>query len=66
MLKFFMRTGEAVRHLRSDERGVVSFEYVIVVFCIVGAVSLVFRTDGGTIKDVLSTSVSTIAAMLPS
>jgi pilus assembly protein Flp/PilA len=45
MLKFYVKTSEAVRRLRTDQDGVVSFEYVIVAACIVAAVALAFGTD---------------------
>ena len=44
MLKYYVKTSEALKRLRTDKDGVVSFEYVIVAFCIVGAVSLAFGT----------------------
>ena len=38
MLKYYIKATEALKRLRSDKDGVVSFEYVIVAVCIVGAV----------------------------
>ena len=67
MLKFYIQTREAVRSLHADQRGVVSFEYVLVAACIVGAVTLAFGTStGGAIKDALDTSIAAIIAKLPS
>ena len=44
MLKFYVKASEAVRRLRTDNDGVVSFEYVIVAVCIVVAVIAAFGT----------------------
>ena len=41
MLKFYV---ESVKRLSTDKDGVVSFEYVIVAACIVGAVAAAFGT----------------------
>ena len=45
MLKYYIKTTEALKRLRTDQDGVVSFEYVIVAACIVAAVVAVFGTD---------------------
>ncbi len=42
MLKYYIKTTEALKRLRTDQDGVVSFEYIIVAVCIIGAVSAVF------------------------
>jgi hypothetical protein len=42
MLKYYVKTTEALKRLRTDQDGVVSFEYIIVAVCIIGAVSAVF------------------------
>jgi Flp pilus assembly pilin Flp len=47
MLKFYVKASETLRQLRSDKRGVVSFEYIIVAAAIVGAVTLAFGAAGG-------------------
>jgi hypothetical protein len=66
MLKFYVKASETLRQLRSDAKGVVSFEYVIVGFAIVSAVALAFGTGtGGAIKDGLSTAITGILAKLP-
>ena len=44
MLKYYIKTTEALKRLRTDKDGVVSFEYVIVAACIVGAVVAAFGT----------------------
>ena len=45
MSKFYVNTTEALRCLRADKDGVVSFEYIIVAACIVAIVIAVFKTD---------------------
>jgi pilus assembly protein Flp/PilA len=45
MLKYYVKTSEAVKRLRTDQDGVVSFEYVIVAACVVAAVALAFGTS---------------------
>jgi pilus assembly protein Flp/PilA len=55
MLKYYIKTREALHRLRTDNDGVVSFEYVIVAACIVGAVIAVFGTGtAGGIHDALN------------
>ena len=52
MLKYYIKTTEALKRLRTDKDGVVSFEYVIVAACIVGAVAAAFGTGAsGAIAD---------------
>jgi pilus assembly protein Flp/PilA len=66
MLKYCIKTTEALKRLRTDKDGVVSFEYVIVAFAIVSAVALAFGTGtGGAIKDALTTAIAAIIAKLP-
>jgi pilus assembly protein Flp/PilA len=48
MLKYYIKTTEALKQLRSDTAGVVSFEYVIVAVCIIAAVIAAFGTDAQT------------------
>jgi len=63
MLKYYVKTTEALKHLRADMNGVVSFEYVIVAACIVGAVGLAFGTGaGGAITTALSDAIAAIVA----
>jgi pilus assembly protein Flp/PilA len=67
MLKFYIKTTEALHRLRTDNDGVVSFEYVMVAACIVFAVALAFGdSTGGKIKDALTTALAAIVAKLPS
>ena len=44
MLKYYVKTREALKRLRTDKDGVVSFEYVIVAACIIAAVAAAFGT----------------------
>src|SRR5947207_14591466 len=48
MLKYYIKTTEALKRLRTDKDGVVSFEYVIVAVCIIAAVLAAFGTTTGT------------------
>ena len=67
MLKYYIKTTEALKHLRADKDGVVSFEYVIVAACIVAAVAAAFGTGGaGPIVDALTTAIAAIAAKVAS
>jgi pilus assembly protein Flp/PilA len=63
MLKYYIRTSEALKRLRADKDGVVSFEYVIVAACIVGAVITAFGTgSGGAIEGALAGVIGKITA----
>jgi pilus assembly protein Flp/PilA len=44
MLKYYIKTREALHRLRTDNDGVVSFEYIIVAACIIVVVGLAFGT----------------------
>ena len=44
MLRYYIKATEALKSLRSDNDGVVSFEYVIVAVCIIAAVLAAFGT----------------------
>lgn len=58
MLKYYVKVTEAFKRLRADNEGVVSFEYIIVAFCIVAAVAAVFGASGTTgISGALSTAL---------
>ena len=54
---------EALKRLRTDKDGVVSFEYVIVAACIIAVVSLAFGT-GGPLQTALTTAITTIGTKL--
>ena len=63
MLKYY---AEALKRLRADQNGVVSFEYVIVAACIVTTVAAVFLSTGnGSISGALTNAITNIAAKLP-
>ena len=70
MLKYYVKTTEALKRLRTDEDGVVSFEYIIVAFCIVAAVAAVFGTStttgiGGALNTALGNVLSKFATATP-
>ncbi len=48
MLKYYVKTTEALKRLGRDEDGMVSFEYIIVAVCIIAAVLAAFGTDTTT------------------
>jgi pilus assembly protein Flp/PilA len=48
MLKYYIKTTEALKRLRTDQDGVVSFEYVIVAVCIIAAVLAAYGTTTAT------------------
>ena len=63
MLEYCIKETEALKRLRVNEHGVVSFEYVIVAACIVAAVGLAFGFGGtGPISSALSSAISSISA----
>ena len=51
MLKYYVKTSEALLRLRTDKDGVVSFEYVIVAACVVAAVVAAFGTGASRYPD---------------
>ena len=57
----YIKTRELLLRLRADKGGVVSFEYVIVAACIIGAVVAAFGTGtGGAIATALSGGITAI------
>jgi pilus assembly protein Flp/PilA len=61
MLKYYIKTNEALKSLRADTAGVVSFEYIIVAVCIIGAVSAVFGIGAtGAVGTALSGGITAI------
>ena len=46
MLKYYLKTTEALKRLRADQDGVVSFEYIIVACLIIGVVGAAFAQTG--------------------
>ena len=70
MLSVYVKTTEALKRLRTDSDGVVSFEYLIVAFCIVVAVAAVFGTSttsgiGGALNTALGNILTNFAAATP-
>ena len=62
MLKFYIKTTEALNRLRTDNDGVVSFEYIIVACCIIAAVAAAFGgTGAGTLSGTLKSGLTNIA-----
>jgi pilus assembly protein Flp/PilA len=69
MLKYYIKTTEALHRLRTDKDGVVSFEYIIVACLIIGVVGAAFSQTGplnnalvngiGRISTALTTAVGT-------
>jgi pilus assembly protein Flp/PilA len=63
MLKYYIKVTEGFKNLCEDNKGVVSFEYIIVAACVVAAVAAVFSTDttkgiGGALKTGLDSIIS--------
>jgi len=66
MLKLYIQTTEALKQLRTDKKGVVSFEYVVVAACIVAAVAAAFGTGAtGAVQSALSAAIAKIITYLP-
>ena len=63
MLRYYVKTTEALKRLRTDKDGVVSFEYVIVAVCIIAAVLAAFGTNTSTgIGSALSNGIAQITS----
>jgi pilus assembly protein Flp/PilA len=63
MLKFYAQANDLLYRLRTDREGVVSFEYIIVAACIVGAVALAFgNAAGGPISAALTAGLGGVIA----
>jgi hypothetical protein len=61
MLNYYVKTKDALTRLSADQDGVVSFEYIIVAVCIIGAVSAVFGIGaGGAIGQALTSGIAAI------
>ncbi len=73
MLRYYVKTTEALKlttealkRLRADMTGVVSFEYVIVAGCVVVAVLFAFGPTGsGIMGTALSSAISGIVSKIP-
>ena len=63
MLQYYIETLEALKHLRTDRDGVVSFEYVIVAACIIAVVSVAFG-PGGPLVGALNAGLAAVSAAL--
>jgi hypothetical protein len=61
MLRYRVKSADALKRLRTDKDGVMSFEYVMVAACIVGSVSAVFGTNAG---GAVASGISTIGAAI--
>jgi Flp pilus assembly pilin Flp len=65
LLNYFIKTTEALKRLRADTDGVVSFEYIIVATFIVIIVIAVYSGAGGnSISGALSSGLAKIAAAM--
>jgi Flp pilus assembly pilin Flp len=63
MLNYYVKATEALKNLRTDQEGVVSFEYIIVAACIIGAVAAAFGTGAtGAIGTALGNGITSITA----
>jgi pilus assembly protein Flp/PilA len=61
MLRYYVKATEALKRLRTDKDGVVSFEYIVVAFCVVAAVAAVFGATNGTgIPGALNTALGAV------
>jgi Flp pilus assembly pilin Flp len=63
MLKFYIKTTEALNRLRTDDDGVVSFEYIIVACLIIGVVGAAFAKTG-PLNTALVNGIGTISSTL--
>ena len=63
MLKYYIKTREAVERLRTDEDGMVSFEYIIVAACVIAVVSVAFG-PGGPLQAALSAGLNAVSGAL--
>jgi hypothetical protein len=63
MLKLYIKATEALHRLRTDEDGVVSFEYIIVACLIIGVVGAAFAKTG-PLNNALVNGIASIATAL--
>jgi pilus assembly protein Flp/PilA len=63
MVKYYVRTTEALKRLSTDKDGVVSFEYVIVAACIIAVVAVAF-SNTGALGTALSNGLTAIGTAL--
>ncbi len=65
MIKAYMSAQNLLTRLRNDKHGAVSFEYVLVAFCVVTAVGFAFgTTTGGALASALKTKIAEIVTLL--
>ncbi|MFB6452395.1 Flp family type IVb pilin [Bradyrhizobium tunisiense] len=65
MLKYYIKTTEALKQLRKDQDGVVSFEYIIVAAAVITVVIGFFAGTGSTsIQAALTTAVGKITTAI--
>jgi hypothetical protein len=65
MLKYYVKTCEAVNRLRTDKGGVVSLEYVIVAACVCAVVFFVFNGNGAnSLNNLLTTAFGKIGTQI--
>jgi len=63
MMGYLNQIAQGLHNLRTDKEGVVSFEYVIVAACVVGAVITAFGTGTtGAIETALNTVITAITS----
>jgi pilus assembly protein Flp/PilA len=63
MLKFYIKTTEAMERLRADNDGVVSLEYVIVAACVCGVVIAAYSA-GGTLPAAIAAGFAKITTAM--
>jgi hypothetical protein len=63
MLKYYIKTREALQRLSTDKDGVVSFEYIIVACLIIGVVGAAFAQTG-PLNNALINGIASIATAL--
>jgi hypothetical protein len=63
MLEYYVKTADALKRLRTDEDGVVSFEYIIVACLIIGVVGAAFAQTG-PLNTALVNGIAAIATAL--
>jgi Flp pilus assembly pilin Flp len=63
MLKYYVKTTEALKRLLADKDGMVSFEYIIVAACVIAVVSVAFG-KGGPLEGALNAGLSAISGAL--
>jgi Flp pilus assembly pilin Flp len=65
MLKYYIKTTEALKRLRTDKDGVVSLEYVIVGACVCAVVVLLFQGTGtNTLNGAITAGFTAIASSM--